>query len=57
MAKKDEIYAHLVNEVESVNYRYGRYQMVSYCIGYYEKVDKTIWECINKLYDDGFIDE
>lgn len=56
MKSKEEIYAILVEQCEKVSYRYTRYEMVSYCIGRFEQVDETTWDCINQLHADGFID-
>lgn len=55
MKVNDDLYAKLVKVAESGS-RMTRFEMVSWCIGYYKKVDEEMWEAINKLYLDNFID-
>ena len=49
-----DIYAELVNTAEEIP-NATRYNMVSYCIGRWGKIDITLYDLINKLYADGFV--
>jgi len=52
--KKSEVYSELLDVVKRYNFK-CRFDLVSYSIGYYEKVDLTIFEAIEELMIEGVI--
>ena len=51
-----DIYNTLANYLKDRTYRYSRFDMVSFCIGYYGVVDNDITDAIMQLYLDDLIE-